>query len=52
MIQFEGFLSKLFGPLLKSGFPLIVNVLKPLGKSVLVPLRLRAARSATDAARK
>ena len=30
--------------------PLIGNVLKPLAKSVLIPLRLTAAASATDAA--
>ena len=30
--------------------PLIVNVLKPLAKSVLIPLGLTAAPSATDAA--
>ena len=30
--------------------PLIGNVLKPLGKSILIPLRLTASTSATDAA--
>ena len=30
--------------------PLIVNVLRPLAKSVLIPLGLTAAPSATDAA--
>ena len=35
-------------PLLKTGLPLIRNVLKPLAKSVLTPLGLAAA-SATDA---
>ena len=44
------FLVRLFGPLLKSGLSLIGNVLKPLAKSVLIPLRLTAAASATDAA--
>ena len=37
------------GPLLKSGLPLIGNVIKPLAKSVLIPLGLTAAESATDA---
>ena len=36
-------------PLLKTGLPLIGNVLKPLAKSVLIPLGLTAAASATDA---
>ena len=35
-IQSGGFLSRLLGPLLKTGLPLIKNVIKPLAKSVLV----------------
>ena len=38
------------GRLLKSGLPLIKNLLKPLAKSILLPLELTAAVSATDAA--
>ena len=49
MVQSGGFLSRSFGPLLKSGLPLIKNVIKPLAKSVLLPLGLNAAASATDA---
>ena len=49
IIQSGGFLGKLLGPLLKTGFPLIKNVIKPLAKSVLVPLGLTAAASAADA---
>ena len=50
MIQPGGFLGRLLGPLLKTGLPLIKNVIKPLGKSVLlIPLGLTAAASATDA---
>ena len=49
MIQSGGFLGKLLGPLLKTGLPLIKNVIKPLAKSVLIPLRLTAAASAADA---
>ena len=45
-----GSLGTLLGPLLKTGLPLMKNVLKPLAKSVLVPLGLTAAASATDAA--
>ena len=45
-----GFLGRLLGPLLKAGLPLIGNLLKPLAKSVLIPLGLTAAESATDAA--
>ena len=44
------FLGRLLGPLLKTGLPLMKNVLKPLVKSVLIPLGLTAAASATDAA--
>ena len=50
MIQSGGFLSKLLGPLLKTGLPLIKNVITPLAKSVLIPLELTAAASAADAA--
>ena len=49
MIQSEGFLGRLLGPLLKTGLPLISNVIKPLAKSVLIPLGLTAAASAADA---
>ena len=47
--QSRGFLSRRLGPLLKSGLPLIGNVLKPLPNSILIPLGLTAAASATDA---
>ena len=49
MIQSEGFLGILLGPLLKIGLPLITNVIKPLAKSVLIPVGLTAAASAADA---
>ena len=49
MIQLGGFLGRLLGPLLKTGLPLISNVIKPLAKSVLIPLELTAAASAADA---
>ena len=48
MIQSGRFLDRLLGPLLKTGLPLIKNVIKPLAKSVLIPLGLTAA-SAADA---
>ena len=48
MIQSGGFLGKLLGPLLKTGLPLIKSVIKPLAKSVLIPLGLTAAASAAD----
>ena len=48
-IQSGGFLGKLLDPLLKTGLPLIKNVLAPLAKSVLIPLGLTAAGSAADA---
>ena len=46
MIQSRGFLVKLLGPLLKTGLSLIKNVIKPLAKSVLIPLGLTAAADA------
>ena len=49
MIQSGGFLGRLLGPLLKTGLPLMKSVIKPLAKSVLVPLGLTAAASAADA---
>ena len=48
--QSGGFLGRLLGPLLKTGLPLIGNILKSLAKSILIPLGLSAAASATDAA--
>ena len=45
-----GFLARLSGPLLKTGFPLRKNVLLPLAKSVLIPVGLTAAAAATDVA--
>ena len=49
MIQSGGFLSRLLGPLLKTGLPLIKNVIKLLAKSVLIPLGLTVTASAADA---
>ena len=49
MIQSGGFLDRLLGPLLRTELPLIKSVFKPLAKSILVPLGLTAAASATDA---
>ena len=49
IIQSVGFLGKILGPLLKTGLPLTKNVIKPLAKSVLMPLGLTAATSAADA---
>ena len=49
MIQSGRLLGRLLGPLLKTGLPLIKNVIKPLAKSVLIPLGLTAAASAADA---
>ena len=46
IIQSGGFLGRLLGALLKTGLPLIKNVIKPLAKSVLNPLGLTVAASA------
>ena len=48
IIQSGRFLGKLIGPLLKTVLPLIKNVIKPLAKSFLIPLRLTAAASTAD----
>ena len=50
MIQLGGFLSRILGPLLKTGLSLIENVLKSLAKGALVLLELTAAASASGAA--
>ena len=50
IVQSGGFLGRPLGPLLKTGLLLIGNILKPLAKSVLIPLGLTAAASATDTA--
>ena len=49
MIQSGGFFGRLLNPLLKTGLPLMKNVIKPLAKSVLIPVGLTAAASAADA---
>ena len=49
MIQSGGFLGRVLGPLLKTGLPLIKIVIKPLAKSVLIPLGLTAVAYAADA---
>ena len=49
MKQAGGFLSRLLRPLLKTGLLLIKNVIKPLVKSVLIPLGLTEVASAADA---
>ena len=49
MIQSGVFLGRLLGPLLKTGLPLMKNVIKPLAKSILAPLGLTAAAAAANA---
>ena len=49
MIQSGRFLGRLLGLLLKTGLPLMKNVIKPLAKSILIPLGVTAAASAEDA---
>ena len=49
MIQSGEFLGRFLGPLLKTGLPLMKNIIQPLPKSVLIPLGLIAAASAGDA---
>ena len=49
MVQLEGFLGRLLVPSLKVCLSLKINVLTPLAKCLLIPLRLTVAASATDA---
>ena len=49
LIQSGGFLDRLLGPLLKTRLLLMKNVIKPLAKSVAIPLGLTAATSTTNA---
>ena len=44
-----GFLGRILSPLLKTELPLIKNVIKPLAKSVSIPLELTAAACTVDA---
>ena len=46
MMQSVGFLGKLLGPLLNTGYSLMKNLFKSLSKSVLIPLGLNAVASA------
>ena len=48
MIQSGGFLGRLLGLLLKTGLPLMKNVIKPSPKSILIPLGLTVASSEAD----
>ena len=49
MIHGGGFLGKGLSSLLKTGLPLMKNVIKPLAKSVLIPLGLTAVAPAANA---
>ena len=49
IVQSQGYLGGLLGRPLKTGLPVIENVLKALAKSIWIPLGLTAATSATDA---
>ena len=48
MIQWGGFRGRHLGPLLKTGLPLIKNIIKPLAKSFLISLWITAAASLAD----
>ena len=47
--QSGGFLGTLLGPLQKTGFPLVKDLVKPIAKNFLIPLGLTVAALATDA---
>ena len=49
MIQSGGFLGRRLGPLIKTGLPLMTNVMKPLAKIVLNLLELTEAASVASA---
>ena len=48
IIQSGGFLSRILGPLLKTGLLLMKSVIQPLATSILIPLRLTVAAYAAD----
>ena len=48
IVQLGRFLGRFLGPLLKTGLPLMKNVITLLAKSVLIPLGLTAAASVAD----
>ena len=45
IIKSREFLSRLLEPLLKTGLPVMKNIIKPLAKNVLISLRLTAAEA-------
>ena len=47
--QKDGFLKRVFRPVIKAGLPLMKNIVKIFAKSVLIPLGLTAAASAANA---
>ena len=49
VISAEGFLGRLLGLLLKTVLPVMINVTKPIAKSILILSILTAAASAADA---
>ena len=49
MIQSGEFLGRFLGPLLKTGLPLMKNVITPLAKGVLILLGLTVRASAANA---
>ena len=49
MIQSGRFLVRRLAPLLKTGLPLMKNLITPFTKSLLIPLGLTAAASTADA---
>ena len=49
IIESSGFLGKLFGPLLRTGLPLMKIVIQPVAENVLITLGLTAAASDADA---
>ena len=48
MIHSGGFLGRRLGSLLKTGLPLMKNVIQPISISVLIPLGLTTAASEAD----
>ena len=48
--QSGGFVGRILALLLKTGLPVIGNVIKPLAKSVLIPLKITAAALGKDVA--
>ena len=52
MIQSQRFLGRFLSLLLKTGLPLMKNIIQPFAKTVLIPLRVAASAADTGIPKK